>query len=321
MSEKQEATTALEEVQREAHELEKAVNAAEGGRREAATKRLALTSEVEVLRREVEQAAAQHAKDGAEWQGERSRMEGRMRGLEEVVAAAKEQATRAGEAVMIKQAMLDDHLDTIRKLKEKLSDKDKELERVRKEQKEAPPQRPSDEFLEEQLEATSRTNASLKHQVGVQEEIMSHMEGLLEEAKGRNEQLQAELAAMRSAAKDKEDMIKFVETEISQVKQMFSDREKKLIEERDREAKELRVALEASQAAVREAERRAEASQALASERMAACEQTSRELLGTRERLASVEDEIRTLLRSVEKQKREAAAHIQRLTSVFAPPP
>ena len=264
----------------------------------------ALQSVAEGLRSERKHWGEELAKQGAQLSADRGRLETRIEALTVEVGTLRKELDKEVETVKIKTTIIDDQLDTIRKLKDALQERERELKDARNECLEL--QRQVDERDQELKESADALETSDRR---------------ASELKKRANDLQQQLAnekTMRICEADKwRDRVQNIgdlETRVIELQKNSQEREKQLLDEKTKLSCELeatRERLKVLDDRFREQLDLTQVDHARQLERVR--NEAQNEVAKAQLRVHQVEDEMRSLLAETENQKKSMEQRVKQL--------
>ena len=238
------------------------------------------------------------AAQGASLAAERGTLEARATALKAEVEDLRKERSGLEDSLKIKTKMVDDNLDTIRRLKQAHSDREAEARLAREEGE----RRLTD--AQDRLEAESALSRQLQHDLERASERKAELKERLAEATAEVELLRRENGQLRATWQEKGALLHQLEAEVAGMQRTSSAREKRLLEERDAAAAMVRAA----EARVRECDlalqRQTEAHVTRERQLEATVHKQAGELEAVRSRLIVAEGELAE--RKAEQEKRAA---------------
>lgn len=253
---------------------------------------------------------------------ERARWQQQRQALDAEISAAAESLDKAETAIKVKDAEMKAQVDAERSLKKRLATLEAEATAEEQGLREAIADLQAQvEELQTKLDA-ARLAAKTAESAQARAEAdaaadRDAREKAVDEARKLRETA-AEVESARAEAASKAAALQFVTKEVSELKDLFSQRENKLREERDRARDDLRdVAAKLRDVEEKLSTQSREADAALA--RRDADVAAARELAEQRgKRVATVEAEMRVLLGRLDRERESARANLQKFAAVFS---
>ncbi|KAJ3340474.1 hypothetical protein HDU93_006942 [Gonapodya sp. JEL0774] len=191
---------------------------------------------------------------------ERGAVEGRFKALEEAKSALERSKEASEQALRVKNKMLDDQNDTIRKMKQTLEEKIRELQAVTTEASKR------EDRLEEQLAVESRSKRELRMELEKTEKYAEHLQSLADDYKEERDYLRKEASELSRKLKERNESIEKIEEEVSKVRAAFKAKESNAVQEKEVELlsknaviANLRTSLETNTTRILEVERERDA--------------------------------------------------------------
>ena len=217
---------------------------------------------------------------------------------------------RSGDENRVKDAQIDDNLDTIAKLKQALKDDAGLLEEVQ-------------ESHGRIVRALEEENDMLREQIADQEAAVDRLQDQTAEDTRKAEALEEQLVQASEAVQEKEGMILYVREEVERVQGLFKQKEDALkkevflaTSERDKAVAEAK-ALSAAPARVQELEAELEREKLAAAQLEERYAEKDSELLRASNRTLEVEGEMRLILATMNHQKKHSAHKVKQLEKVL----
>ncbi|KFQ45703.1 Leucine-rich repeat and coiled-coil domain-containing protein 1 [Nestor notabilis] len=256
------------------------------------------------------------AQQGAHLAQDRGKLEAKIEVLTNEIEMLKKQKEQDSDTVRIKNKIVDDQTETIRRLKEGLQEKDKQIRKQH----------------EENLKAQKCFQVQLDEKAAESEELMEKLEELmekLEKQNGRKEELKQLLeekelelddiknaySALKMKWQGKEEILSQLEVQVKRMKENFDIKEKKLIEERDKSLQTQRIAVEKLHE-MDDAFRKQLGSMLVAhqEELLQLANEKEKQIEAANEKVYCVEEEMRQLLQEMANHKKAMENKIRRLT-------
>lgn len=249
------------------------------------------------------------AQQGSSLAQDRGRLESKIEALNSEVAILKKNLEREADALKIKTKMLEDQTETIRKLKEAVVERDEEIKRTR----------------EEALRTQQNLEEQLAEERGSTQENQETLERLRErkqELKQETQDLRAELEDSKKAHsilnnkwKEKSQLIGQLEKQVTEMRDNWESKERKLTTERDKAIEAANIAISKLKTVDDAFRHQLESKEVKHREDMAQLEdERQMELERANQRVAAVEDEMRELLQETQANKKAMEDKVKRLT-------
>lgn len=249
------------------------------------------------------------AQQGSSLAQDRGRLESKIEVLNSEVSMLKKNLERETDALKIKTKMLEDQTETIRKLKEAVMERDEEIKRTREEALR------TQRNLEEQL-AEERGSAHDN------QETLERLRERKQELKQETIELKAELEDSKKAHsilnnrwKEKSQVIGQLEKQVTEMRDNWESKERRLTSERDKAIEAASLAIEKLKTVDDAFRHQLESKEMKHREDMAQLEEERQmELERANQRVAAVEDEMRELLQETQASKKAMEDKVKRLT-------
>ncbi|TPX51481.1 hypothetical protein SeMB42_g00790 [Synchytrium endobioticum] len=247
------------------------------------------------------------ANQTATFQQEKSRLDARVKQLEDEKARIEKQFEADEQALRVKNKMLDDQNETIRTLKHNLENKSREHQLL------AGDVSKREGKLEEQLSIEHQANRDMRRELDAQEKLVEQLQSLAEEYRQERDTLRKEYVEVSRRLKERNDSIQKIEEEVTRVRTVFKAKEDKLIKEkemaikaREKSMDDLRLSYEtqSSRLALLEREREGMAQSIMSLQRKV--EEATLEK-------KQHESEMRVLLTEMDRQKQKMEARMAKL--------
>ena len=217
---------------------------------------------------------------------------------------------RSGDENRVKDAQIDDNLDTIEKLKQAMKNDAGLLEEVQ-------------ESHGKIVRALEDENDMLREQIADQEAVVDRLQEQTTADARKAEAVEEQLAQASEAVHEKEGMILYVKEEVERVQGLFKQKEDALrkevflaTSERDKALAEAK-ALSAAPARVKELEGELEREKLAAAQLEERLAEKDSELLRASNRTLEVEGEMRLILATMNHQKKHSAHKVKQLEKVL----
>ncbi|XP_078253384.1 leucine-rich repeat and coiled-coil domain-containing protein 1 isoform X2 [Rhinoraja longicauda] len=228
------------------------------------------------------------AQQGSSLAQDRGRLEARIEMLASEMESLKRQNEQDMNALKIKNKIVDDQTDTIRKLKEGLQERDEQIRKIRDQNLQ------DQRSFHEQLENETVISQDLKDKVESLSGRKKDLKQQLEEKEAELEETKKAFSAINKKWQDKAEILTRLETQVKHMKESFDAKERKLVNERDK-------ALEAQKAAAG---------------KLHSMDDAFRHQLEAIQ-VCQVEEEMRQLLRETAKSKKNTEEKIRKLTNAL----
>ncbi|XP_065936571.1 leucine-rich repeat and coiled-coil domain-containing protein 1 isoform X1 [Magallana gigas] len=249
------------------------------------------------------------AQQGSSLAQDRGRLESKIEAFNSEVTILKKNLEREADALKIKTKMLEDQTETIRKLKEAVVERDEEIKRTR----------------EEALRTQQNLEEQLAEERGSTQENQETLERLRErkqELKQETQDLRAELEDSKKAHsilnnkwKEKSQLIGQLEKQVTEMRDNWESKERKLTTERDKAIEAANIAIGKLKTVDDAFRHQLESKEMKHREDMAELEEERQiELERANQRIAAVEDEMRELLQETQANKKAMEDKVKCLT-------
>lgn len=249
------------------------------------------------------------AQQGSSLAQDRGRLESKIEAFNSEVTILKKNLEREADALKIKTKMLEDQTETIRKLKEAVVERDEEIKRTR----------------EEALRTQQNLEEQLAEERGSTQENQETLERLRErkqELKQETQDLRAELEDSKKAHsilnnkwKEKSQLIGQLEKQVTEMRDNWESKERKLTAERDKAIEAANIAIGKLKTVDDAFRHQLESKEMKHREDMAELEEERQmELERANQRIVAVEDEMRELLQETQANKKAMEDKVKRLT-------
>jgi leucine-rich repeat/coiled-coil domain-containing protein 1 len=251
------------------------------------------------------------AAQGASLAADRGRLEAQITALILAAEQSKSEIAELKEALKIKNAMLDDQADSIKKLKSELFERDHTLRTVKEESQKA------SLVLQEKIAAEKRANdelaADLQAAVNRKQELKDKVHQLTLELDSTRQQF----AEKERQWKDRNEFIGQLEAQVAEIRTVFGKKETNLQHEKEKAVQERKELQEAMQKMEHGFQIQVESRAQQLREYHIRVERLQQENLLMQQQLESNEKEMRAILTEAEQRKRAAAAKIAQLTQLL----
>ena len=251
------------------------------------------------------------AAQGAALAAERGTLDHRVATLHAETEAARSALREAEEALRVKSKLGDDMADALRRTKQALGEREREL----KSQRDELERRIADQ--RERIEAEKGLSQQLQLDLDAAYDKKSKLKSALSDATAELQLLRKDNAAMRDQWQQKSAMIAQMEQEVLQLRNSFAKKEADLTVQRDTAA----AAVRAAEARLRECDDafrlQLEAKDRQYNDAVHALQQCQRALAQANAKVAATEQEMRTLLVEAEKRKQAYQTKLAKFQRIF----
>ncbi|XP_064641246.1 leucine-rich repeat and coiled-coil domain-containing protein 1-like [Lineus longissimus] len=270
-------------------------------------------SVIEGLRSERKLWGQELAQQGASLASDRGRLESKIEGQQHEVNYLKKQLERETDSVRIKSKMIEDQTETIKKLKEAVVDRDNEIKTAREDVLKS--QKSLEEQLAEEQAAFQDAQEKIDHLTERKEELKHQLADLHQELEDEREGNRS----VNQKWKEKSAMISNLEEQVTQMKEIWENKEARLIEEKEKAVHAATLAIEKlrsmddafrKQLDGKEQSHREEVSRLL--------QEKQQEVDELQHRIVEVEDEMRILLQENQENKRAMENRLRKMGKVFS---
>ncbi|XP_015138334.2 leucine-rich repeat and coiled-coil domain-containing protein 1 isoform X2 [Gallus gallus] len=249
------------------------------------------------------------AQQGAHLSQDRGKLEAKIEVLTNEVEILKKQREQDGDAIRIKNKIVDDQTETIRRLKEGLQEKDKQIRKQHEENK----------LFQVQLDEKATEFEELMEKLERQNERKEQLKQHLEEKEVELSDIRRAHSALKKKWQGKDELLSQLEVQVKQMKEGFDMKEKKLIEERNKSLQAQRIATEK----LREMDDafRKQLESVLAAheaEIVQLANEKEKQVEAANEKVYYVEEEMRQLLQETANNKKAMEDKIRRITYVLS---
>ncbi|NXE09136.1 LRCC1 protein, partial [Lophotis ruficrista] len=249
------------------------------------------------------------AQQGAHLAQDRGKLEAKIEVLTNEIEMLKKQKEQATDTIRIKNKIVDDQTETIRRLKEGLQEKDKQIKKQHEENLDAK------KCFQVQLDEKAAELEELMEKLERQNERKEALKQLLEEKEVELHDITNAHSALKKKWQGKGELLSQLEVQVKQMKENFDIKEKKLIEERNKSLQTQRIAVEKlhemDDAFRKQLESMLAAHQA---ELLQLTKEKEKQIEAANEKVYSVEEEMRQLLQETANNKKAMENKIRRLT-------
>ncbi|XP_052559182.1 leucine-rich repeat and coiled-coil domain-containing protein 1 isoform X3 [Tympanuchus pallidicinctus] len=248
------------------------------------------------------------AQQGAHLSQDRGKLEAKIEVLTNEVEILKKQREQDSDAIRIKNKIVDDQTETIRRLKEGLQERDKQIRKQHEEHKR----------FQVQLDEKATEFEELMEKLERQNERKEQLKQRLEEKEVELDDMRRAHSALKKKWQGKDELLSQLEVQVKQMKESFDMKEKKLIEERNKSLQAQRIATER----LREMDDtfRKQLESVLAAheaEIVQLANEKEKQIEAANEKVYYVEEEMRQLLQETASNKKAMEDKIKRITYVL----
>ncbi|NWS30257.1 LRCC1 protein, partial [Polioptila caerulea] len=252
------------------------------------------------------------AEQGAHLAQDRGKLEAKIEFLTNEVDMLKKQKEQDSDTIKIKNKIVDDQTETIRRLKEGLQEKDKQIKKHHEENREA------QKLLRVQLDEKAAECEKLMEKLERQNERKEELKQLLEEKEVELDDIKNAHSALKKRWQGKGELLSQLEVQVKQMKENFDFKEKKLIEERNKSLENQRIAVEKLHKMDNAFRKQLESVLAAHQEELLHLEnEKEKQIEAANEKVYSVEEEMRELLQEMANNKKAMENKIRRLTNAL----
>ncbi|NXA83237.1 LRCC1 protein, partial [Thryothorus ludovicianus] len=249
------------------------------------------------------------AKQGAHLAQDRGKLEAKIEVLTNEIDMLKKQKEQDSDTIKIKNKIVDDQTETIRRLKEGLQEKDKQIKKHHEENREV------QKLLQVQLDEKAAECEKLMGKLERQSERKEELKQLLEEKEVELDDIKNAYSALKKRWQGKGELLSQLEVQVKQMKENFDFKEKKLIEERNKSLENQRIAVEKLHKMDNAFRKQLESVLAAHQEELLHLEnEKEKQIEAANEKVYSVEEEMRELLQEMANNKKAMENKIRRLT-------
>ncbi|NWR97553.1 LRCC1 protein, partial [Motacilla alba] len=252
------------------------------------------------------------AEQGAHLAQDRGKLEAKIEVLTNEIDMLKKQKEQDSDTIKIKNKIVDDQTETIRRLKEGLQEKDKQIKKHYEENREA------QKLLQIQLDEKAAECEKLMKKIERQNERKEELKQLLEEKEVELDDIKNAHSALKKRWQGKGELLSQLEVQVKQMKENFDFKEKKLIEERNKSLQTQRIAVEKLHKMDNAFRKKLESVLAAHQEELLHLEnEKDKQIEAANEKVYSVEEEMRELLQEMANNKKAMENKIRRLTDAL----
>ncbi|NWH30865.1 LRCC1 protein, partial [Chloropsis hardwickii] len=252
------------------------------------------------------------AEQGAHLAQDRGKLEAKIEVLTNEIDMLRKQKEQDSDTIKIKNKIVDDQAETIRRLKEGLQEKDKQIKKHHEENREA------QKLLRIQLDEKAAECEKLMEKLERQNERKEELKQLLEEKEAELDDIKNAHSALKKRWQGKGELLSQLEVQVKQMKENFDFKEKKLIEERNKSLQTQRIAVEKLHEMDNAFRKQLESVLAAHQEELLHLEnEKEKQIEAANEKVYSVEEEMRELLQEMANNKKAMENKIRRLTNAL----
>ncbi|XP_071277760.1 leucine-rich repeat and coiled-coil domain-containing protein 1 isoform X2 [Agelaius tricolor] len=252
------------------------------------------------------------AEQGAHLAQDRGKLEAKIEVLTNEIDTLKKQKEQDSDTIKIKNKIVDDQTETIRRLKEGLQEKDKQIKKHHEENREV------QKLLQIELDEKAAECERLMKKLERQNERKEELKQLLEEKEVELDDIKNAHSALKKRWQGKGELLSQLEVQVKQMKENFDFKEKKLIEERNKSLQTQRIAVEKLHKMDNAFRKKLESVLAAHQEELLHLEnEKEKQIEAANEKVYSVEEEMRELLQEMANNKKAMENKIRRLTNAL----
>ncbi|XP_072185185.1 leucine-rich repeat and coiled-coil domain-containing protein 1 isoform X2 [Excalfactoria chinensis] len=249
------------------------------------------------------------AQQGAHLSQDRGKLEAKIEVLTSEVEILKKQRDQDSDAIRIKNKIVDDQTETIRRLKEGLQERDKQIRKQHEENK----------LFQVQLDEKATELEELMEKLGRQNERKEQLKQRLEEKEVELGDIRRAHSALKKKWQGKDELLSQLEVQVKQMKESFDMKEKKLIEERNKSLQAQRIATEKLREMDGAFRKRLESVLAAhEAEIVQLANEKEKQIEAANEKVYCIEEEMRQLLQETANNKKAMEDKIRRITYVLS---
>ncbi|XP_035402351.1 leucine-rich repeat and coiled-coil domain-containing protein 1 [Cygnus atratus] len=253
------------------------------------------------------------AQQGAHLSQDRGKLEAKIEVLTNEIETLKKQKEQDSDTIRIKNKIVDDQTETIRRLKEGLQEKDQQMKKQHEESKKA------QKHLQVQLDEKAAEFEELMEKIERQNERKEQLKQRLEEKEVELDDIKKAHSALKKKWQGKGELLSQLEVQVKHMKESFDTKEKKLIEERNKSLQTQRIAMEKlhemDDAFRKQLESMLAAHEA---ELVQLANEKQKQIEAANEKVYCVEEEMRQLLQEMANNKKTMENKIRRITSALS---
>ncbi|NWX14202.1 LRCC1 protein, partial [Aegotheles bennettii] len=249
------------------------------------------------------------AQQGAHLAQDRGKLEAKIEVLTNEIQMLKKQKEQDSDTIKIKNKIVDDQTETIRRLKEGLQEKDKQIRKQHEENLKA------QKVFQVQLDEKAAEFEELVEKIERQNERKEELKHLLEEKEAELDDIKNAHSALKKKWQGKGELLSQLEVQVKQMKESFDRKEKKLIEERNKSLQTQRIAVEKLHEMDDAFRKQLESMLADHQEELLQlANEKEKQIEAANEKVYYVEEEMRQLLQETANNKKAMENKIRRLT-------
>ncbi|NXI70831.1 LRCC1 protein, partial [Anseranas semipalmata] len=253
------------------------------------------------------------AQQGAHLSQDRGKLEAKIEVLTNEVEILKKQKEQDSDALRIKNKIVDDQTETIRRLKEGLQERDQQIRKQHEENKKA------QKLFQVQLDEKAAEFEEIMEKLERQNERKEQLKQRLEEKEVELDDIKKAHSALKKKWQGKGELLCQLEVQVKQMKENFDIKEKKLIEERNKSLQTQRIAVEKlhemDDAFRKQLESVLAAHEA---ELVQLANEKQKQIEAANEKVYYVEEEMRQLLQETANNKKAMENKIRRITNALS---
>ncbi|NXM26269.1 LRCC1 protein, partial [Oxyruncus cristatus] len=239
------------------------------------------------------------AQQGAHLAQDRGKLEAKIEVLTNEIEMLKKQKEQDSDTIRIKNKILDDQTETIRRLKEGLQEKDKQIRKHHEEN------RDFQKLFQVKLDEKTAECEKLIERLERQNERKEELKQLLEEKEVELDDIRNAHSALKKRWQGKGELLSQLEVQVKQMKENFDIKEKKLIEERNKSLQTQRIAVEKLHEMDNAFRKKLESMLAAHQEELLQlANEKEKQIEAANEKVYSVEEEMRELLQEMANNKK-----------------
>ncbi|NXN73329.1 LRCC1 protein, partial [Himantopus himantopus] len=252
------------------------------------------------------------AQQGAHLAQDRGKLEAKIEVLTNEIEMLKKQKEQDSDTIRIKTKIVDDQTETIRRLKEGLQEKDKQIRKQHEENLEA------QKLFQVQLDGKAAEFEELMEKLERQNERKEELKQLLEEKEVELDDIKNAHSALKKKWQGKGELLSQLEGQVKQMKESFDIKEKKLIEERNKSLQTQRIAVEKLREMDDAFRKQLESMLAAHQEELLQlANEKEKQIEAANKKVYCVEEEMRQLLQETANNKKAMENKIRRLTQAL----
>ena len=251
------------------------------------------------------------AAQGTALSADRGKMEAQIAALVANVERLKSENMEGRDALRVKSAILDDHVDSVRTLKQTNADRDREMRALKEEYAR------NTAVFTERLESEKRSNQEMHEELDKALQRKQELKEIVADLTSKLEILTANHEKQHRAWQEKGSLIGQLEAQVDEIREVFSTKESNLIAERDSAMKAQKHAEESLRRVDDGFRKQIDVSNQQLREQHVKMERLMHENAMMQQQLEASETEMRALLSEAEQRKRAAASKIHQLTQMM----